>query len=1015
MKKIANLFEEKFQVRITHHSEPTATVVIHGLCASDVEGCRREIDGYIKANLIISKRIQVNQFQAKYLHVKHSHHIQEIRQNCEIHFPHAPVPESDASSEQNHTIDIKGKVRHVELATDRIKSLCSSCQVEMCQLECPTRHLRVWRKRWEYLKRKYEEKHDLVFDFKYNEPVNSSRRDESTTLVAFFFYGSDQSGITALKKRILTQDKGQSVEEKQIQLSDDEVATVLSGLQRNDLNPEKRYCIILDTNRESKLITLTAPVSIRSRRDLLHAERDILWFIDEHMQMRKELPCCDLIVSLVLRSKYLHEIEATAKRCQVFAHFQETPQPVIELQGSRSDVRRVEQEIQSLFNQIPLTTAHHNLVISSSFLPVFHEPDFAQFDSKLQEELCVACFYPKPQKILREVVLQSSPCAHTITFQICSGYLVTEEVDAIVNTADRYLLHHSGLAKAIADSGGRSIHSESDKYIQKHGRLNPGDAVCLRSGDLPCSRIIHTVDPVLSGAKEEVLHATYFAVLNSLECANRNAISSIALPAFGADIFGIPSYACASTSVKAVRDFCQKHPETRIKTVRFLLYNTPTVNTFVKVFDTVDFSGQSVPTQTGSHSAMPYTAYKWSWQKDQHSFSRYSQDIEKALTAEYRKSPAGLYHCWIGDQYYEVNFQTMTQKNTCTAHTRKIRKELLPPVSASLKLPSLKQVVVTIRGPKKNLSEAKSRISAELESSNIVSSDISLPSTITSRLDMQLKAIASKHSVSCEIREGTEACTAAENYTGNAQSRAELIMILEGHINPLEKAESEIYSQIDIFLDEQERERAQYPPEWEQQSRTVEVPIQPDTAEWEKVSKQFKSTMGNARITRIKRIQNRWLWERYVQHRTRMHQKNAGRVHERELFHGTSDTKPEVIYMSEEGFDMRFSRDGFWGQANYFAVDAWYSDQFAHQRGDGQREILLAKVLTGDSCLSAPDSTLRMPPRRNPRNTRGEVMLSHVRYDTVTGYIQGSQGTSVQVYMTYSNEKAYPAYLIRYC
>ena len=31
------------------------------------------------------------------------------------------------------------------------------------------------------------------------------------------------------------------------------------------------------------------------------------------------------------------------------------------------------------------------------------------------------------------------------------------------------------------------------------------------------------------------------------------------------------------------------------------------------------------------------------------------------------------------------------------------------------------------------------------------------------------------------------------------------------------------------------------------------------------------------------------------------------------LYHGTSLTKPMMIYNSEEGFDMRFSRDGFWG------------------------------------------------------------------------------------------------------
>lgn len=414
----------------------------------------------------------------------------------------------------------------------------------------------------------------------------------------------------------------------------------------------------------------------------------------------------------------------------------------------------------------------------------------------------------------------------------------------------------------------------------------------------------------------------------------------------------------------------------------------------MKAFDTVDFSGQFVPVQTGSYSAMPQTSYKWFWQNDQRSFSRYSKDTEKALTAQYKKAPIGCYRCYISGKLYEINFQTMTQKNTHTGFTRKIRKENLAPVGASSTLPN---IVVTIRGPKENLSEAKSRITAKLMSSNISSYDISLPSAITSKLDRQLKAIASNYNVSCEIQEEA------------------LIMRLEGHTDSLRKAASEINSEIETFLTEQERAFWQYPPEWEQQSHTTEVyAIQPGTAEWEKVSKQFKSTMGHAQITRIKRIQNKWLWEKYIQHKDRMHLKNAGRVHERELFHGTRGTKPEEIYMSEEGFDMRFCREGRWGQANYFAVDAYYSDLYAHQKPDGQREILLAKVLTGNSYFSDPDSTLRMPPLRNPGSTPSEVTLGHIRYDTVTGYIHDSQGTSVQVYMTYSNEKAYPAYLIRY-
>ena len=66
-------------------------------------------------------------------------------------------------------------------------------------------------------------------------------------------------------------------------------------------------------------------------------------------------------------------------------------------------------------------------------------------------------------------------------------------------------------------------------------------------------------------------------------------------------------------------------------------------------------------------------------------------------------------------------------------------------------------------------------------------------------------------------------------------------------------------------------------------------------------------------------------------------------------FHGTRGNDPKLIYEGENGFDMRYSNQGMWGQANYFAVNASYSDNYAYQTPDGYKEMFLVKVLTGDS------------------------------------------------------------------
>jgi hypothetical protein len=93
--------------------------------------------------------------------------------------------------------------------------------------------------------------------------------------------------------------------------------------------------------------------------------------------------------------------------------------------------------------------------------------------------------------------------------------------------------------------------------------------------------------------------------------------------------------------------------------------------------------------------------------------------------------------------------------------------------------------------------------------------------------------------------------------------------------------------------------------------------------------------------------------------------KHGGRDHalEAEMYHGTSDASPIAIYKSEEGFDMRFSKAGMWGFANYFAMNSSYSNHYAFKdTANGTRQIFCAKVLIGKTSLLGPDQNLKIPP-----------------------------------------------------
>lgn len=168
----------------------------------------------------------------------------------------------------------------------------------------------------------------------------------------------------------------------------------------------------------------------------------------------------------------------------------------------------------------------------------------------------------------------------------------------------------------------------------------------------------------------------------------------------------------------------------------------------------------------------------------------------------------------------------------------------------------------------------------------------------------------------------------------------------------------------------------------------------------------FQSSLPQGDITRIERIQNKLLWHRYLDcaNRTRLY--NGGILGEKLLFHGTRTNKPCQIYKGDASFDMRYCERGLWGKGNYFAVNASYSNNYAHNCTDatGLCQMLVAAVLTGTSYYTPPQGSLRQPPFRPTK--QGGIQL---RYDSVSGDTGGSR-----VYITYDNERAYPMYLITY-
>ena len=173
------------------------------------------------------------------------------------------------------------------------------------------------------------------------------------------------------------------------------------------------------------------------------------------------------------------------------------------------------------------------------------------------------------------------------TLQLVQGDLTTETVDAIVNAANSQLQHGGGVAGAILRRGGYTIQEESDAWVRSHGPVAHAEPAYTGAGHLPCKYVIHAVGPVWSQASQitgEADQKLAAAVTGSLRLANNLGLASIALPAISTGIFGFPKERAAGIIFAAIQGYLTQYPASSVKLVRLTLFDQPTVEAFLHVW-----------------------------------------------------------------------------------------------------------------------------------------------------------------------------------------------------------------------------------------------------------------------------------------------------------------------------------------------------------------------------------------------------------------------------------------------
>ena len=156
------------------------------------------------------------------------------------------------------------------------------------------------------------------------------------------------------------------------------------------------------------------------------------------------------------------------------------------------------------------------------------------------------------------------------------GDITTQEVDAVVNAANRSLMGGGGVDGAIHRRGGPAI-LDACRALRADALpegLLVGEAVATTAGELPARWVIHTVGPVYGGTDRDAerLRACH---ISSLRIADELGATSIAFPSISTGAFGYPVEEAAVVAVSALRETASV-----VSDARFVLFDARTYAAF---------------------------------------------------------------------------------------------------------------------------------------------------------------------------------------------------------------------------------------------------------------------------------------------------------------------------------------------------------------------------------------------------------------------------------------------------
>lgn len=138
-------------------------------------------------------------------------------------------------------------------------------------------------------------------------------------------------------------------------------------------------------------------------------------------------------------------------------------------------------------------------------------------------------------------------------FEIVRNDITKMNVDAIVNSTNRYMYADGGADYAIHQAAGR----EMDHACRMLGECEPGEVKLTPGFRLPCKYVIHTVAPVWRDGTHGEAEKLAECYRKALEAAEQNKCESIAFPLMSSGINAFPRELALVIANDSIRAFLQ--------------------------------------------------------------------------------------------------------------------------------------------------------------------------------------------------------------------------------------------------------------------------------------------------------------------------------------------------------------------------------------------------------------------------------------------------------------------------